>query len=139
MNTAMKRPGSGKTLRTSILAVFIFIAILLSLRLYWIQPGSCYKPVTYHIGSIDPRFGLSNQEVEEAVRTAVSVWCKASNGELFREEPQGRLEINFVYDYRQAAADKLRKISGNIDDTKGDYDALKAHIEVLDAELKQCK
>jgi hypothetical protein len=137
MNTAMKIPGSGKTSRSCIWALLILIVILLSLRLYWIQPGSCNEPVTYHIGSIDPRFGLSGQEVAEAVGTAVSVWGKASNRELFREEPHGTVEINFVYDYRQAAADKLRKISGTIDNTKGSYEALKAHIESLDAEFKQ--
>ena len=118
-------------------ALLILITIILISGIYWIQPSSCNEPVTYHIGSIDPRFGLSNQEVAGAISTAASLWGKASNRELFREEPQGSVEINFVYDYRQAAADKLRKISGNIDNTKGSYDALKMHIAILDAEFKQ--
>jgi chromosome segregation ATPase len=136
MNTIMKSSGTVKISRSSIWVLLILITIMLIAGIYYIQPSSCNEPVTYHIGSIDPRFGLSNQEVAEAIRMASSVWGKASNRELFREEPQGHLEINFVYDYRQAAADKLRKISGNIDNTKGYYDALKVHIENLDAEFK---
>jgi hypothetical protein len=133
----MKRPGTVTTSRSSTRALLILITIMLIAGVYWIQPSSCNEPVTYHIGSIDPRFGLTNDEVAEAISTAASVWEKVSNHEFFREEPRGSVEINLVYDYRQAAADKLRKISGNIDNTKGSYDALKRHIESLDAEFKE--
>jgi len=136
MNTVMKRSGTVNISRSSTWALLILITIMLIAGIYWIQPSSCNEPVTYHIGSIDPRFGLTNQEVAGAISTAASVWAKASSRDLFREEPQGSVEINLVYDYRQAAADKLKKISGNIDNTKGSYDALKMHIESLDAEFK---
>jgi predicted Zn-dependent protease len=132
----MKRSGTVNISRSSTWALLILITIMLIAGIYWIQPSSCNEPVTYHIGSIDPKFGLTNQEVAGAISTAASVWAKASSRDLFREEPQGSVEINLVYDYRQAAADKLKKISGNIDNTKGSYDALKMHIESLDAEFK---
>jgi hypothetical protein len=136
MNTAMKRSGAVNNPRSSIWLSLILIITLLIIGIHWFQPSSCNEPVTYHIGSIDPRFGLSNQEVAQAINKAVYIWNNASDHELFREEPQGSVEINLVYDYRQAAADKLMRISGNIDNTKGSYYALKTHIESLDTEFK---
>jgi archaellum component FlaC len=137
MITGMKISGTVHTSRSNFWSLLLLIVVLLSTCIYWFQHSSCNDIVTYHIGTIDPRFGLSETEVAEAISTAVSVWNKASNRKLFREEPQGSVEIDFVYDYRQAAADKLRKMSGNIDNTKGSYDALKSHIESLDAEYKE--
>ncbi len=74
MNTVMKRSGPVNTSRSSIWALLILITIMLIMGIYWIQPSSCNEPVTYHIGSIDPRFGLSNEEVAEAISTATSIW-----------------------------------------------------------------
>jgi cell division protein FtsB len=136
MGTGMIKSGTVTIPRSSIWVLLFLITILLIVSIYRIQAGSCPEPVTYHIGSIDPRFGLSNEEIAQAISTAAAIWGKASNRELFREDPQGSVEINLVYDYRQAAADKLKKISGTIDNTKRSYDVLKVHIENLDREFK---
>jgi len=112
--------------------VFVFLA-----GMYWKQPHPCQEPVTYRIGHVDPRFGLSRKEAAEAVGDAASIWEKATRLDLFRQEPKGIVEISFVYDYRQEAADKLKGISGSIDNTKSSYDTLKARYENLKAEYEQ--
>ena len=103
------------------------------------MPRPCQKPLTYRIGNVDERFGLSRQEVADAVAKGASIWNKAASRDLFREESKGAIEINLVYDYRQAAADRLKALSFKIDNTKGSYEDLKLRFENLKVEYEQKK
>lgn len=98
------------------------------------KPGACHGPVTYRIASVDERFGLSRQEVAQAVSQAASIWEAAAGCDLFREDPNGTMEIRLVYDHRQAAADRLKGINVRIENTRDSYEALKAHFEQLKSE-----
>ncbi len=113
------------------------LAILFLAGFYSHQPGPCLEPVTYSLASVDERFGLSLEEVSEAVEQAVSIWETAAGCELFDEKPGGDVEIRLVYDHRQAASDRLKGIHVRIEDSKGSYDALKAHFEQLKSEHMQ--
>jgi virulence-associated protein VapD len=97
----------------------------------------CEEPLTYHIGKIDERFGLSVKDVSDIAVTAASLWGKVVSRELFQESPTGAIEINFVYDYRQEATDKLKMLSYNIDNTKSSYDDLKTLLENHEKEYDQ--
>jgi hypothetical protein len=97
----------------------------------------CRQPLTYRIGSVDPRFGMSSRDVSKAVDDAAAVWGRASGRVLFRETQKGDIVVNFVYDYRQEAADRLKGISGEIGSTKGSYDRLNAQFKSLEAEYTQ--
>lgn len=118
----------------AVLLVFIF-AVLAIILIPRHRP--CEEPLTYRIGQIDERFGLSTKEVSDAAVTAAALWEKAISRELFQESPTGAIEINFVYDYRQEATDKLKLLSYNIDNTKSSYDDLKARLESHKKEFDQ--
>jgi hypothetical protein len=97
----------------------------------------CEEPLTYRIGKIDEKFGLSTKEISDIAVTAVSLWGKAVSRKLFQASPTGEIEINFVYDYRQEATDKLKTLSYNIDNTKSSYDDLNARLESHKKEFDQ--
>jgi hypothetical protein len=137
MKAIKKRSGTSSLSRSIGWALPILIALMLLAGFYWQKPDPCQEPVTYRIGSVDAQFNLSRQEVAEVINKAASVWGEASNHELFREEAEGMIEINLVYDYRQAAADKLKGLSYKIDNTKSSYDALKSWLENQEAVFKQ--
>jgi hypothetical protein len=101
------------------------------------MPRPCQKPLTYRIGTVDARFGLSRQEFADSAGKAASIWGKPYARALFREEPDGKIEINLVYDYRQEAADKLKKLHYSIGTTKGTYDDMKVRFENLKAEYER--
>ena len=113
---------------------FIFAVIFF---IFFPRHRPCEEPLTYRIGTVDQRFGLSAKEVLDATVTAASLWGKAASRELFQETPTGAIEINFVYDYRQEATDKLKLLSYNIDNTKSSYEDLKAHLESQKKEFDQ--
>jgi predicted Zn-dependent protease len=116
----------------------IFLIVLLIFAVSFLRkPHSCREQITYRIGSVDSKFGLSRQDVSLAVARAAVIWGKAGNRELFREDPRGSVEVNLVYDYRQEAADKLKTLSYRIDNTKGSYEELKSVFERMKSEYDQ--
>jgi hypothetical protein len=63
----------------------------------------CDEPLTYHIGELDPRFGVSETEFTTRVREAVSVWNKEAGREILREDTNGEVSVSLIYDERQEA------------------------------------
>jgi len=137
MRALSRRPGAPDLRRTVTWALLIVSVFTLLAVVYARQQSPCRHPLTYRIGSVDPRFGLSRKEVSEAIRDAAAVWNRASGRELFREEQKGDIVVNFVYDYRQESADRLKGISGEIGSTRSSYDALDARLKNLESEYRQ--
>jgi predicted Zn-dependent protease len=97
------------------------------------------KTLRYHIGSVDTRFALSRQEVSNAVYQAVFLWEKAVGHTIFKEDPQGEIRIDFVYDKRQAVTDSLNTIREDIVDAKVSYDTLMTRYDDMLVEVEQRK
>ncbi len=96
----------------------------------------CSVPETYSLGTFDTRFGLSKEKFLAAVGEAEAVWEKAAGRPLFEKKASGgALTVNLVYDYRQEATDKLRKLGVTIGDDRATYDRLKAQHDALEAQL----
>lgn len=116
------------------------IAILVVLAVFYFRkPEPCQEPLTYRIGKVDERFNLTPQEFQTAVHWAAMVWGKALSRNLFREDRQGVIEVNLIYDYRQEAMDKLRKLNTRMDRSKASYDDFRASLETSKLELEQKK
>lgn len=127
------------------LSVFVIILLLLGFSFYSeyrdntnrlfqeylnkFQP--CQKPITYSIVSIDPRFGLTKEELLDDIKRVEMTWESPVNKQLFEYSSTGDLKINLIYDYRQKATDDLKKIGIVIDDSQATYKALKSKYDAL--------
>lgn len=85
----------------------------------------CARPLTYRLGTVDKRFGMSEAATLQVIDHAVRIWEDSLSQDFFTYSPQGGLVINFVYDERQAATDRLKQYGITIDTTKESYDALR--------------
>lgn len=138
MKPAINHPGiPGSSGRASLRVYLLLITLIVLVIIFFRMPRPCQEPLTYRIGTVDARFGLSRQEFADSVGKAASIWGKPYARALFREEPGGKIEINLVYDYRQEAADKLKKLHYAIGTTKGAYDDMKVRFENLKAEYER--
>lgn len=104
----------------------------------------CQEPIEYRIGNIDPRFGLSDEEVLADIAKAAGLWSTAQGTPLFVHNPEGALAINLIYDTRQQATEKAAELSGVIDQTgrvaesvKQQYSALKAGYSTTEAQYER--
>jgi len=63
--------------------------------------AACDVPLTYRIGEVDPRFGLSTEALRKVTREAVAMWEAGASDRLFAYAPDGELTIDLAYDERQ--------------------------------------
>lgn len=57
--------------------------------------------IAYRIGTIDPRFELSEAQIAQLTQEAIAIWEKPAGKALFVADPKAHLTINFIYDERQ--------------------------------------
>jgi uncharacterized phage infection (PIP) family protein YhgE len=106
---------------------FLFISPGL-LRQQFFPPKPCAQPITYSIGSIDPRFGVSTSSLITALQKATALWSDAAGKPLFAYAEKGELQINLVYDERQSSTDKLKKLGYTISSDQASYNKLKEQL-----------
>lgn len=61
----------------------------------------CRPWVSWHIADIDPRFGLTHDDVAKAAEQASSLWNHAAQRQLFQHVEQQGIAISLSYDHRQ--------------------------------------
>jgi len=132
-----RRRSEGGAVGFSTLVFLLISLILLFLLFRTFSP--CNDTLTYRIGTVDDRFGLSREEFSGLVRRAAAVWATPLSRDLFREEPDGKILIDLVYDYRQEASDKLKRLNYAIGNTRDSYNQLKSRHEELKSEFEQKK
>lgn len=89
----------------------------------------CSVPITYSFGSIDQKFGVSEDQFHAAVAEAEKMWEDAAGKNLFRQKEHGELTINLIYDYRQASTDKLNELGLTIETNNDSYEAIKTEYD----------
>ncbi len=100
----------------------------------------CAQPIPYSIGSLDPRFGLSQADLLATISQAAGIWDKAAGGkQLFVYAPDGNLKVNLIYDNREQATQEVAKLGIVIKDDRATYDALKAKYQGFVASYAQAK
>jgi hypothetical protein len=120
--------------------LLILVAVLVLVSVIFLRTTkACDDPISYRIGKVDERFGLTREEFGVALNMAAAMWGKPLARELIRQDARGEIEINLIYDYRQEATDKLKKLNYNIDQTKTSYESLKSGFEKLKSEYEQKK
>ena len=127
-----------KSSKTIVWRTFFLLVILVALSTFilW-KPKPCQNEITYRIGHVDERFGLTHEEFAIAVNLAAQMWGEHLSRKLFREDDNGIIEINLIYDYRQEASDRIKKLNYKIERSRESYEELKTRLEDLKTEYNQ--
>ncbi len=78
----------------------------------------CTSPMSYKIGTLDPHFGVSEEQFKKDIKHASDLWSTARGKELFAYDPEGSLTINLVYDTRQQITEKEKVLRTDISQNK---------------------
>lgn len=89
----------------------------------------CSKPITYGLGDVDKRFNISQKDLLSALQSAGDIWSKPIDKQLFAYATSGEVKINLIYDYRQAATDKLKSLGITVNSNQDSYNQLKTKYE----------
>lgn len=96
---------------------------------HFLSYSPCRTPLTYKIGSVDSRFGLSTDAVLKDVNEASSIWNQAMDQPIFEYDPDGKITINMVYDQRQKLSTQVNQLQQQITSDKNTLDPQIADYE----------
>lgn len=99
--------------------------------------GPCDRPITYHLGEVDPGYGLSKEQFKSKIEKANQIWSLLVSRNLFLEEEDGALTVNLIYSERQAMMDKLNKQESNLQQGKQSLDAQVADYKRQQADFER--
>ena len=100
----------------------------------------CSRPITYSIGSIDSRFGISKSTLVADLKDAEGIWEQPTGKNLYEYVPSGGdVTVNLIYDQRQESTDKLRTLGIAVDQSTGTYDSLRAQYDAVAARVRSEK
>jgi len=130
---------SGKFFASVVWILFIGLIVY---QVYY-ESVPCRQPIAYKIGTIDPRFKVSQADFETDIAKAASLWSSAAHKALFKYDPNGALTINLIYDDRQKLTQQENVLNSNIDaatqvaqSVKDQYKALQNQYNTGEAAYK---
>ncbi len=76
--------------------------------------------VRYRIGQVDPRFGISQQQLAQLCKEAIAIWEQGTGQVLFVEDDSAALTVNLIYDERQAESTLKLNVEDNLNHAQAD-------------------
>jgi hypothetical protein len=99
----------------------------------------CEVPIPWAVVALDERFGLTVEDVEDAVRQAGMLWGEAAGGRLlFREDASdggGKIAIRFVFDERAEMARARTERERDLAEDALRIEASRAALDSIRADL----
>ncbi|RKG41545.1 MULTISPECIES: matrixin family metalloprotease [Acinetobacter] len=91
----------------------------------------------YQIAEVDPRFGISQQELIELTQQAADLWQNASGQKLFVYDPDAQLKIHLVYDERQDNFNAFKKMETTLNTEQNKNQRVSENLNTSQAYLEQ--
>lgn len=113
-------------------SVLVIISAIAGSGLYYQYQNTrpCTHPISYSIGAVDARFGITNSALIDDAKTAAAIWNKAAGKTVLVYDPKAGLKINLIYDAREANA----KLGTRIAEKQAEEDAARATLDTAQAQ-----
>lgn len=76
--------------------------------------------VRYRIGQVDPRFGISREELAQLCRQATAIWQEGTGKAMFVEDEDAVLTVNLIYDDRQEETNLKLSVEDRLNHAQAD-------------------
>jgi methyl-accepting chemotaxis protein len=104
-------------MKTGFVGIVIGFTVLLGGIIYLkndagiIQSGylPCNEPLTYRIGSIDDRFGITEVELKKLMEEVSVLWSEATGNSAIHYHESGAINVNLIYAEQQLLTDSERQ------------------------------
>ena len=93
--------------------------------------------IHYKIGQVDPRFGLTIQDVQTLAVEATQIWQQAEQKQYFVYDPNAQLSINLIYDERQSESNLRQKQLTAIEQQQKTWQQRHIKIEQLNQQISE--
>jgi hypothetical protein len=103
----------------------VIVASLFLIYNVYVSSVPCARIITYSLGTIDPRFDLTEEELKSYLQKAESLWEDEVSIELFRYDVNSPFKVNFIYDERQQRTDLSTEASRRLESDRLALESLK--------------
>ena len=128
-----------KAMRSGFIIMLLVTVLFAGGYFYYIAQAVCPVPITYRVGELDERFGLSLDEAKVAIADAAELWEEATGQNLFSYDEDAKFVINFQYDERQAYATAEEILKDRLEAAENINEALSDTYAQLVAEYNKTK
>lgn len=97
----------------------------------------CQYPRTFSIGSVDPRFNISESDFLSVAQEAGSIWKNDNGQALFVYDPKSNFPISLIYDERQYLNNKVDTLNNQVQQQKNNLKPEIAQYEQRAAAFKK--
>ena len=97
----------------------------------------CSKPLEYAIGDVDPKFGISQNDLNQLAAEAANVWNGAEGKILLKYNPEANFKINLIYDARQEQSIASLQLEQNLQSLEDTDKTLAAQYSSLNISYKK--
>lgn len=97
----------------------------------------CTQPLTWRVGSIDPRFEIDREILIQLMKDVQNLWSDAMDTPLIEYSDNGEVVINFIYSEDQKITDNERGLSEKINKMKKNYYSMKTDYQSELAEFQR--
>lgn len=104
---------------------------------YYQKIFPCSRPLKYSIGSVDPKFEISQEELILLAQEAESIWNKALNKDILKYEENAEFKINLIFDERQEQTLEAEKLNQDLKKLEISHDTLLKEYDSLSEFYKQ--
>ena len=116
------------------LLIYVAIVVIIFVHAYpeklnidkLLHRSPCDTPISYNIGFVDKRFNITTDKLKTNIENAANIWNKAEAKQLFVFDPAGKLQINMIYDERQALTNQINNLEGQL---QGGKQALQPQVD----------
>lgn len=131
----MQPEGAIQTFSELLFGVVVFFKTLF--QVLGLSPAPCEQPLLYTLGTIDPRFGINEEQVLQAAKKAESLWEDASGKNIFEYNQSSGLPIKLVYDERQQKTQAEQELQARLENM--DVETSEERVTRQVAQFEQAK
>lgn len=128
------RVDNAENMQKKHLLTYVLFFILAGVSLYAITYrkeiiSPCLPPLSYSIGTVDPRFGISKEDFLFIVKQSERLWEEKLNENVFVFDPKASFTIQLVYDERQSKTQKGTRLESEIKAEKESYEKINKTLD----------
>lgn len=97
----------------------------------------CQEPLSYTIGSVDPRFEITGPELKDIMREVELIWETPINRELLQYRENGSVAIHLIYGQEQKRTEKEQRLSRRIQTLKNRISVLRKEYQRYSTKYKE--
>lgn len=120
-----------------IAGIIIFNKQIISSADNFLYVSPCDTPIEYSLGTVDPRFNITDSQFLLDIKDAANLWRNAYGKALFKYNRQANLKISLVFDQRQALDNQINNLKNQVQSGKQSINPEVQQYEMLSQDFQQ--